>query len=197
MAGSALRIKLQTPFREVTLPYVPASAAWNIPYKGEITIKMLLQHSAGVYDVDNDSVPGSNGKSYTAYMMTLDQNHQFTAEEMVGQATLHQLSYFVPGTDHYYSNTGFAILSEIAKRVYTFHSGSSKTFPITCTTRFTARKHQFLSTLIFLTWLPISICLHLFHAGMSSMKPAMLVSFAVSTSRPRLVKEMVTLPCTV
>lgn len=109
-----------------SLPYVPASAAWNIPYKGEITIKMLLQHSAGVYDVDNDSVPGCNGDSYTSYMMALDQNHQFTAEEMVGQAAMHQLSYFSPGTNHHYSNTGFAILSEIVKRVYTFRAGSSK-----------------------------------------------------------------------
>jgi D-alanyl-D-alanine carboxypeptidase len=108
------------------LPYVPASDAWNIPYKGEITIKMLLQHSAGVYDVDNDSVPACNGDSYTSYMMALDQNHQFTAEEMVGQAAQHQLSYFAPGTDHHYSNTGFVILSEIAGRVYSFHAGSQK-----------------------------------------------------------------------
>ena len=108
------------------LPYVPASAAWNIPYKSEITIKMLLQHSAGVYDVDNDTVPGCNGDSYTSYMMDLDQNHQFTAEEMVSQAAVHQLSYFAPGTNHHYSNTGFVMLSEIAGRVYSFHSGSQK-----------------------------------------------------------------------
>ena len=108
------------------MPYVPASAAWNIPYKSEITIKMLLQHSAGVYDVDNDSVPGCNGDSYTSYMMDLDQNHQFTAEEMVSQAAVHQLSYFMPGTGHHYSNTGFAILSEIAGRVYSFHAGCPK-----------------------------------------------------------------------
>jgi D-alanyl-D-alanine carboxypeptidase len=108
------------------IPYVPATVAWNIPYKGEITIKMLLQHSAGVYDVDNDSVPGCNGASYTSYMMALDQDHQFTAEEMVGQAALHQLSYFVPGTDHHYSNTGFVILSEIVGRIYSFRSGNQK-----------------------------------------------------------------------
>lgn len=108
------------------LPYVPASAAWNIPFKEEITIKMLLQHSAGVYDVDNDSVPGCNGNSYTSYMMALDQNHQFTAEEMVAQAAQHQLSYFLPGTDHHYSNTGFVILSEIVGRIYTLRSGSQK-----------------------------------------------------------------------
>ncbi len=109
-----------------SLPYVPASEAWNIPYKGEITIKMLLQHSAGVYDVDNDSVPGYNGESFTEYISKSDPEHQFTAEEMVEQDALHQLSYFAPGTNHHYSNTGFVMLSEIAGRVYSFHSGSQK-----------------------------------------------------------------------
>ena len=108
------------------LPYVPASAAWSIPHKGEITIKMLLQHSAGVYDVDNDPVPGFDGQSFTDFTSSTDPNHQFTAEEMVEQAALHQLSYFAPGTGHHYSNTGYVILSEIAGRVYSFHAGSQK-----------------------------------------------------------------------
>lgn len=108
------------------IPYVPASGAWNIPYKAEITIKMLLQHSAGVYDVDNDSVPGYSDYSYTSTVLDTDPQHQFTTEEMVGQAAKNHLSYFKPGTNHHYSNTGFAILSEIVKRVYTFRSGSPK-----------------------------------------------------------------------
>lgn len=109
-----------------TIPYVPNTAAWNIPNKNQITIKMLLQHSAGVYDVDNDSVPGCGGTSYTEYTQTLDPGHQFNTEEMVEQLTIHTLSYFLPGTGYHYSNTGYAIIGEIVSRVYSFHFGSQK-----------------------------------------------------------------------
>ena len=109
------------------MPYVPTSSEWDIPYKNDITIEQLLQHSAGVYDVDNDEVPGCDGDSYTSYQLSLDPNHQFTATELVEQVTLNNLYYFEPGTDHHYSNTGYTILGEIVARVYSFHSGGTKT----------------------------------------------------------------------
>lgn len=108
------------------IPYVPSTDAWNIPNKDQITIKMLLNHSAGVYDVDNDSVPGYGGYSYTAVTQYYDPDHQFTAEEMVEQTVIHNLSYFTPGTGYHYSNTGYAIAGEIVGRIYSFHSGSDK-----------------------------------------------------------------------
>jgi len=108
------------------IPYVPSTPAWNIPNKSQITIRMLLQHSAGVYDVDNDPVPGFEGESYTQYTQYFDPNHQFTAEEMVEQAGIHNLSYFLPGNGYHYSNTGYAILGEIVGRIYSFHAGSQK-----------------------------------------------------------------------
>jgi len=43
------------------MPYVPSNEEWDIPYKNQITIEQLLQHSAGVYDVDNNPVPNSGG----------------------------------------------------------------------------------------------------------------------------------------
>ena len=110
------------------ISYVPASEAWNIPHKDQITLRMLLQHSAGVYDVDNDSVPGCNGNSFTVWMEDNDPEHQFTPEEMVEQAAIHQLSYFEPGAGHHYSNTGYAILAEIIGRVYSFHAGTPKVY---------------------------------------------------------------------
>ncbi len=108
-------------------PYVPANSNWNIPNKHAITIRQLLGHSAGVYDVDNDEVPGCGGTSYTGYRISLDPAHQFTVEEMVAQAALHQLSYFKPDEGYHYSNTGYAMLSEIIGRVYSARSGVSKT----------------------------------------------------------------------
>lgn len=109
-------------------PYVLPSSEWDIPNKNDITIEQLLQHSAGVWDVDNDEVPGCEGDSYTSYQLSLDPNHQFTAGELVEQVTINDLSYFEPGTDHQYSNTGYTILGEIIARVYSFHSGSEKTY---------------------------------------------------------------------
>ena len=111
-----------------TQPYIPATAEWAFPNKSQITIEQLLQHSAGVYDVDNDSVPGFNGVSYTEAVQTADPTHQFTTEEMVRQLILNQLSYFAPGTGYHYSNTGYSILSYIIARVYSGRSGLTKTY---------------------------------------------------------------------
>ncbi len=110
------------------ITYVPEIPAWNIPYKNRITIEMLLQHSAGVYDVLNDTVPGCKGEGYVGYILSLDPNHQFTSSELVNQLTLHNLNYFAPGEGYHYSNTGYTILSEIIARVYSFRSGTAKIF---------------------------------------------------------------------
>ncbi|NCC23612.1 MAG: class A beta-lactamase-related serine hydrolase [Deltaproteobacteria bacterium] len=110
-----------------TIPYVPDTVEWNVPWKDEITIELLLQHAAGVYDVDNDEVPGCGGESYTAWKQGLKPDHQFSASELVGQAALHSLSYFEPGQGYHYSNTGYTMLGEIVARVYSFRTGTSKT----------------------------------------------------------------------
>ncbi|MBM4158810.1 MAG: beta-lactamase family protein [Ignavibacteria bacterium] len=110
------------------ISYAPDIPEWNIPYKEKITIKQLLQHSAGVYDVDNSSVPGCDGKSYVEYRLSLNPDHQFSSSELVNQVVINNLYYFEPGNGHHYSNTGYTILSEIISRVYSFHSGSPKTY---------------------------------------------------------------------
>ncbi|MBD2755722.1 beta-lactamase family protein [Spirosoma sp. BT704] len=109
-------------------PYVPNTSDWDFPYKNQITIEQLLQHRAGVFDVDNDSVPGYNRQSYTEYTQLADPTHQFTTEEMVRQLIVHKLSYFAPGTAYHYSNTGYSILGKIIARVYSIKSGSEKTY---------------------------------------------------------------------
>ena len=114
------------PGMEIT--YVPSNEEWGIPYKNQITIEQLLQHSAGVYDVDNDPVPNSNDMSYVNFIMRNNPNHQFNVDELVEQLTLYNLSYWEPGYSHHYSNTGYSILSEIIARVYTANAGSDKTY---------------------------------------------------------------------
>lgn len=112
-----------------SMPFVPNTPAWDFPYKNEITIEQLLQHSAGVVDVDNDTIKGQfNHQTYTAYTQAIDPNHQFTTEEMVGLLTQYKLSYWAPGTDYHYSNTGYSILGYIIARVYSLKSGNPKTY---------------------------------------------------------------------
>ncbi len=101
------------------LTYVPATADWDFPYKDEITIKQLMQHAAGVLDVDNDTLPGYNGLTYTEAIHKSDPTHQFTTGEMIKVLKEKKLYYFKPGKGYHYSNTGYSILAEIIKRVYT------------------------------------------------------------------------------
>ncbi len=109
--------------------YVPEDASWNIPYKNQITIRQLLQHNAGVYDVANDPVPGYDGMPYLGWKEEQDPDHQFTSTELVQQNVIHNLSYFKPGTaEYHYSNTGYTMLGEIIARVYSDHSGAAKTY---------------------------------------------------------------------
>lgn len=109
------------------IPYVPDTPEWNIPYKNQITIKNLLQHSAGVYDVSNDTVPGYN-YGYVLGVLSVDPEHQFSVSELVGVVTNFNLSYYAPGTNYHYSNTGYNILTEIISRVYSYRSGSAKKY---------------------------------------------------------------------
>ena len=109
-------------------PLVPDTPEWNLPHKDQITIRQLLQHSAGVYDVDNDKVPGCDGQSYTAWIIKKDPGHQFSATELVAQAARNKLSYFKPGAKHHYSNTGYSMLGEIIARVFSQKTGAKKTY---------------------------------------------------------------------
>jgi D-alanyl-D-alanine carboxypeptidase len=103
-------------------PYVPDTAGYDIPYKSQITIKMLLMHWAGVFDVANSNIPVEKGppyggKNYIDEVKAGDPYHQFTFDELLGVVATYQLSDFVPGTRYQYSNTGYSLLGKIIERV--------------------------------------------------------------------------------
>ena len=57
-------------------PYVPNTENYNVPYKEQITIRDLLLHRTGVFDVSNNPVPESvnapyAGEYYIDYIKTL------------------------------------------------------------------------------------------------------------------------------
>jgi D-alanyl-D-alanine carboxypeptidase len=106
------------------IPYVPNSADYAIPYKNEITIRQLLGHRAGVFDISNNIIPADvsapyANQSYISYVKEeLGQpQHTFTFDELVGVVASNQLSFFPPGTSYQYSNTGCSILGKIVERV--------------------------------------------------------------------------------
>ncbi|MEO5893679.1 MAG: serine hydrolase domain-containing protein [Ferruginibacter sp.] len=104
-------------------PYIPATSGYDVPNKNNITIRLLLQHRAGVFDVTNTNIPDTvnapyAGQRYFDYVM--DQkgaDYTFSFAEMIGVAAKNHLSYFVPDTAFHYSNTGYNLLAVIIERV--------------------------------------------------------------------------------
>jgi D-alanyl-D-alanine carboxypeptidase len=104
-------------------PYVPATANYDIPYKSQITIRQLLGHRAGVFDVSNSDIPATAkapyaGMRYADYVKEVlgQPEHTFTFDELLGVVAANQLSYFAPGSAFHYSNTGYSILGKIIER---------------------------------------------------------------------------------
>lgn len=107
-----------------SVPYVPNTPDYNIPSKNLITIRMLLNHRAGVFDVANSDIPADKpvhyaGQNYIDYVKGSPGglDHTFTFDELVGVVALNELKYFEPNTDYKYSNTGYSILGKIIERV--------------------------------------------------------------------------------
>ncbi|MDD3791809.1 MAG: serine hydrolase [Candidatus Bathyarchaeota archaeon] len=108
------------PNKDIT--YIPETTDYNIPYKEEITIKQLIGHTAGVFDVTNSPIPENtsapySGMIYIDYIKELEPEHTFSFDELVGVVASNQLSYFRPGTSYHYSNTGYSMLATIIERV--------------------------------------------------------------------------------
>lgn len=104
--------------------YVPDTENFNIPYKNQITIKLLLQNRAGVFDLINSDIPDTVSADYGGYRYVdyitegLGQpTHTYSTEEMLSVLARHNLSYFEPGESFHYSDTGFNLLGYIIERV--------------------------------------------------------------------------------
>lgn len=103
-----------------TEPYV----TYDIPYKDQITLRMLLEHRAGVFDITNNDVPESvhapyAGKRYIDYVMEDlgEPEHNFTIDEMVGIVADNHLYFTAPEVEFHYSNIGYSMLGRIVERV--------------------------------------------------------------------------------
>lgn len=107
-----------------TDPYLPDSEGYNIPFKGQTTIRQVLSHRAGIYDIYNNPVPKTSvfpyrGRIYGDYVTEGDPNHQFTLDELIGVLAANQLYFTDAERDNgfHYSDTGFSVLAKIVERV--------------------------------------------------------------------------------
>lgn len=106
------------------VPYVPDNSDYAIPFREQITLRMLLQNKAGVFDLCNSPIPDTvsvsvpyKGMIYTSYITSGDPYHTFTFDELTGVVSKCRLYYFRPGKGYHYSNTGYTILGKIIERV--------------------------------------------------------------------------------
>ncbi|TLU51618.1 MAG: beta-lactamase family protein [Chlorobium sp.] len=107
-----------------SIPYLPDTPEYQIPFKAKITIRQLLSHRAGVFDVTNDKIPVGlgvpyNNRYYLDYVETTkgDTLHQYTFDELVGVAAITRQTYWAPNGGYHYSNTGYSLLAKIIERV--------------------------------------------------------------------------------
>ncbi len=106
------------------VPYLADSPNYAVPNKDRITIRQLLSHRAGIFDVFNNPVPESSehpyaGQYYNAYIYyeLNEPDHTFTADELIGVVAANRLSTAEPGAEYHYSDTGFTLLAKIVERV--------------------------------------------------------------------------------
>ena len=103
-------------------PYLPATPGYAIPYKSQITIRQLLQHRSGVFDVANEEIPAKvekpyAGKRYIPWVMESDGDHTFTLDELVGVMASNELSMDPPGIVFRYNDAGYWLLAKIVEQV--------------------------------------------------------------------------------
>ncbi|NQU35904.1 MAG: beta-lactamase family protein [Bacteroidetes bacterium] len=104
-------------------PYLPVSEEFNIPFKDEITIQLLLQHRAGMFDIINQNIPDTVNQPYAGYRYrdyieeTVGLNYTFTITETAGVVAINQLYNSKPGTEFHYSDTGMGLLGLIIERI--------------------------------------------------------------------------------
>lgn len=102
-------------------PYLPNTAQWAIPHRQQITIRLLLSHRAGVFDVSNQNIPSTVSQPYAGqrwfdYIRTNQPDFTVTAADIAEVISSNQLFNHLPDAQYRYSNGGYALLSFIIER---------------------------------------------------------------------------------
>jgi D-alanyl-D-alanine carboxypeptidase len=92
--------------------WLPGVVSGNGNDGAKITLRMMLQHTSGIFDYTDDLVASIDGpESYERFRL-----EQFSTQELVADAMSHQ-PYFAPGQGFNYSNTNYVLLGMIIKKV--------------------------------------------------------------------------------
>ncbi len=115
--------KLSDNIPGTAIPYFP----YNIPHRNEVTIRMILMHRAGIFDLTNTNIRDNAasrsepyvGKNYIEETMkTPNEKHQFTFDELFRVIERdEQVGFEPPDSKYAYSDTGYTILGYIIERV--------------------------------------------------------------------------------
>ncbi|MBY5959704.1 beta-lactamase family protein [Membranicola marinus] len=104
--------------------YLPDDPAYHIPFADQITIRLLLQHRAGVFDITNQDLPDTlphpyAGTRYIDYVRSKpgQDSHTFTFQELIRVVAENGLYNHAPGETFHYSNTGYNLLGVIVEQV--------------------------------------------------------------------------------
>jgi D-alanyl-D-alanine carboxypeptidase len=105
------------------IPYFP----YNIPHRDEITIRMILMHRAGIFDLTNTDIQdnaASHGEPYVGKNYIEEtkkhpkEEYQFTFDELFKVIERdEQVGFEPPASKYAYSDTGYSILGYIIERV--------------------------------------------------------------------------------
>lgn len=115
--------KLSDNIPGMAISYFP----YNIPHRNEITIRMMLMHRAGIFDLTNTEIQdnaASHGKPYLGKyyidesMTPPNEEHQFTFDELFKVIESdEQVGFEPPDSKYAYSDTGYTVLGYIIDRV--------------------------------------------------------------------------------
>lgn len=84
---------------------------FNIPHDDVITVRMLLNHTSGLADHENDT-------GWLAEQQAAGHSPEYQPQELVAAAlAVAPDLLFAPGTGYHYSNTGYVVLSVIVNRI--------------------------------------------------------------------------------
>lgn len=95
------------------IPYLPDTEDYNIPFKDQISIWQLLNHTAGVYDIVNHD----EGEYFVDSIFEQNPEFTMTIDIMTSFISKNQLYDFEPGEAWGYSNSGYQLLAKIIERV--------------------------------------------------------------------------------
>ena len=106
------KLDLDAPVRR----YLPGALLDKIPHSQQMTTRMLLNHTSGLYNYSDD---------YDFFATQFARPQSFISDQTALAHVYHKPGYFEPGEDFAYSNSGYNLVGLILDKVTGQHHHSS------------------------------------------------------------------------